>query len=109
MQDANRLHAIVSHAGNSHWIEPGAILTIGRHLENDIVIASSSVSRYHARIQWLPGLPEPGVVDLDSQNGTFVGPVEVGRRLTSLGDGGAAVGRDAGAGGVPARGRVARG
>jgi transcriptional regulator with XRE-family HTH domain len=45
--------------------------TIGRGADNDIVLGSDHVSRYHARVSW-DGW-QYAVEDLGSKNGTFVG------------------------------------
>jgi pSer/pThr/pTyr-binding forkhead associated (FHA) protein len=58
---------------------PGETISIGRHLENDLVIHSPSVSRFHASIRWLQERLLPEVLDHGSQNGTVVDGVEVGR------------------------------
>ena len=55
--------------------------TIGRGADNDVVIASDHVSRYHARVSW--DGRQYLVEDLGSKNGTFVGgePVTAPRPL----------------------------
>jgi phosphatidylserine/phosphatidylglycerophosphate/cardiolipin synthase-like enzyme len=59
--------------------------TIGRSSQNDIVIAHPSVSRMHAKVV-LNG-EKPVLVDLDSQNGTFLNGAQVkGRADLSAGD-----------------------
>lgn len=52
------------------------VTTIGRALDNDVVLTDSRVSRYHAQIEVVNG--EYRVRDLASTNGTFVR----GRRVT---------------------------
>ena len=47
-----------------------AVITIGRHADNDIVLPAEGVSRYHARLQATALGWE--VVDLDAANGTFL-------------------------------------
>jgi small nuclear ribonucleoprotein (snRNP)-like protein len=44
--------------------------TIGRALDNDVVLESSEVSRYHARLEYTDG--QMRLVDLNSTNGTRV-------------------------------------
>jgi pSer/pThr/pTyr-binding forkhead associated (FHA) protein len=56
--------------GRRYELRPGTPTTLGRAIDNDIVIADASVSRRHASI-----VPQNGgfeVRDLASQNGTFV-------------------------------------
>jgi len=63
---------------------PNGALRIGRALNNDLVIADSRVSRYHAQI-----VREPGgavVRDLGSTNGTAVGGRVVGEDRLADGD-----------------------
>ena len=52
-------------------------LTIGRALDNDIVLNNAIVSRRHARVE-LRG-NEPWVVDADSRNGVFLNRLRVSR------------------------------
>ena len=61
----------------------GDITSLGRALDNDVVIADSRVSRYHAQIRRLDG--GFAIHDLGSTNGTAV----AGKRVTELrlGDG----------------------
>ncbi len=57
--------------GQSFKLEPGKEYLVGRHSENDIVIADKNISRNHFKIQ----VKGDGyfITDLDSKNGTFVG------------------------------------
>ena len=51
-------------------LRPGAPTSLGRAIDNDIVVADASVSRHHATI-----VPQNGgfaLRDLSSQNGTFI-------------------------------------
>ncbi|MGC9335648.1 MAG: FHA domain-containing protein [Anaerolineae bacterium] len=58
------------------WSLEGAIITIGRWEDNDVVVDDRWVSRHHAQIQ---RMGEQYVIkDLDSKNGTFVN----GRRIS---------------------------
>lgn len=59
--------------GQRRTLGPGQRITIGRHASNDLALDDRSVSRFHARLDWLLGAPTPVVVDLGSLNGTFVG------------------------------------
>ena len=56
-------------------------LRIGRAPDNDVVLASPGVSRYHAQIDYATGTP--CISDVGSLNGTFVNgqPVRQGRHL----------------------------
>lgn len=67
--------SLVDANGRRYLLRPGATTTLGRAVDNDIVIADASVSRHHATIAARDGGFE--LNDLGSQNGTFVG----GRRL----------------------------
>ena len=51
------------------------VTTIGRALENDIVLEAIDVSRRHARIEYADG--RFTIIDLGSTNGTFVNGVRV--------------------------------
>lgn len=53
-------------------IGEGATARLGRHTDNDWTVPHDSVSRIHARISWRAGEARPVLVDLDSQNGTWV-------------------------------------
>jgi pSer/pThr/pTyr-binding forkhead associated (FHA) protein len=67
---------LVNAGGEQFPLRGGAATSIGRALDNDIVVADASVSRHHASIECRNG----GFVlrDLASQNGTWLG----GRRVT---------------------------
>jgi pSer/pThr/pTyr-binding forkhead associated (FHA) protein len=61
---------LVDANGRRHELRPQAPTTLGRAIDNDIVVADASVSRRHATI-----VPQDGgfaLRDLASQNGTFV-------------------------------------
>jgi len=58
--------------GIVYRVVPGQKARVGRHASNDWVVADSSISRYHVRIEWGKDDPWPRVLDLDSANGTFV-------------------------------------
>lgn len=60
------------------------VMTIGRSLDNDIVVQEPEVSRYHARIEYVDGHFE--IVDLDSTNGTSVNGARVSRKRLREGD-----------------------
>lgn len=57
----------------------GERIRIGRHPENDLVLEDSSVSRFHARVEWARRPGPPVVADLGSSNGTFVDGVRRAR------------------------------
>ncbi len=60
------------------------VLSIGRQLDNDIVLNHAIVSRHHARIE-LRGR-EPWIRDLDSRNGIFVNRLRVREERLRDGD-----------------------
>ncbi len=60
------------------------VATMGRGLDNDVVVEDARVSRHHARLQRGPQGWE--IADLASTNGTFVNGRPVKRRLVQHGD-----------------------
>jgi pSer/pThr/pTyr-binding forkhead associated (FHA) protein len=61
---------LVDANGSRHELRPRAPTSLGRAIDNDIVVADASVSRHHATI-----MPQNGgfaLRDLSSQNGTFI-------------------------------------
>src|SRR5579863_2734241 len=62
----------------------GEAITIGRHPENDVVLDSHKASRRHARIE--RSRDQFAIVDLNSDNGTWVGSERVTRRTLTDGD-----------------------
>jgi pSer/pThr/pTyr-binding forkhead associated (FHA) protein len=61
---------IVDANGRRYELRPQAATTLGRAVDNDVVVADASVSRHHASI-----MPQDGgfaLRDLSSQNGTYV-------------------------------------
>jgi Nif-specific regulatory protein len=60
------------------------LISIGRHSENTLCLADPAVSRRHCRIDKQDGNYE--IVDLASQNGTFLNGIPVSRRVLSDGD-----------------------
>ncbi|HTQ24442.1 MAG TPA: FHA domain-containing protein [Candidatus Binataceae bacterium] len=61
---------LVDSNGGRHELRPGGQTTLGRAVDNDIVVSDASVSRHHATV-----VPQDGgfaLRDLSSQNGTFV-------------------------------------
>jgi hypothetical protein len=53
-------------------------VTVGRIDTNDIVIDDSSISRFHAYFQKDPRSSAWQLVDAESKNGTWVGPLKLG-------------------------------
>ncbi|MEZ4523059.1 MAG: DUF3662 and FHA domain-containing protein [Thermomicrobiales bacterium] len=60
------------------------LLTIGRALDNDIVVDSAEVSRHHARIEY--HAPDFLLLDLGSTNGTTVNGSQIQQHELSFGD-----------------------
>ena len=60
------------------------VTTIGRNLNNDLVIRNPQVSRKHAEIRYKDG--EFAIVDLDSTAGTFVNNIKVEESKIYSGD-----------------------
>lgn len=60
------------------------VITMGRGLDNDVVVEDRRVSRHHARLQRSPRGWE--VADLSSTNGTFVNGRPVKQRMVDHGD-----------------------
>ena len=75
----------VDASGRRYELRPQAPTTLGRAVDNDIVVADASVSRRHATI-----VPQNGgfaLRDLASQNGTFVRGQRIdGSRQLASGD-----------------------
>jgi pSer/pThr/pTyr-binding forkhead associated (FHA) protein len=81
-----RTPRLAVHTPGHTWEAPLAKETcsIGRHPDNDIVLHSPKVSRHHAIVERRGD--EFLVRDLDSDNGTFVGPHRVESRLLAEDD-----------------------
>ncbi|MBW1996851.1 MAG: FHA domain-containing protein, partial [Deltaproteobacteria bacterium] len=62
----------------------GESITIGRHVDNDIVIDNLAVSSYHAKIDKVG--PNYILTDLQSTNGTFVNEERISSHRLSHGD-----------------------
>lgn len=60
------------------------LLHIGRHRNNDIIIDDMVVSRHHAQIRWRKG--EHILIDLNSQNGSYVNGQTVSEKSLKSGD-----------------------
>jgi hypothetical protein len=61
-----------------------AVTTIGRGLDNDLVLESTDVSRHHARVEWADG--EYHLVDLGSTNGSRINGRQIERAPLHDGD-----------------------
>jgi pSer/pThr/pTyr-binding forkhead associated (FHA) protein len=75
---------LVDASGQRYVLKRDASTTLGRALDNDIVVNHSSVSRHHAAIESQHGSTK--VRDLQSQNGTFVSDRRVTEAYLSDGD-----------------------
>jgi pSer/pThr/pTyr-binding forkhead associated (FHA) protein/S1-C subfamily serine protease len=64
--------------GSSRTVAPGAVLTIGREDDNDLVTAAGTVSRHHARVEHREG--RWYLQDLDTTSGTW----SEGRRVSEV-------------------------
>jgi pSer/pThr/pTyr-binding forkhead associated (FHA) protein len=82
--DAGSQPHLLDGDGRSYQVVPGATTTLGRGLDNDIVVAHASVSRHHANILNHDGVYQ--LVDLQSRNGTFVGGKRVAEAQIANGD-----------------------
>lgn len=71
-------------AGKRHLPINKAVLTIGRQLDNEIIIESSSVSRHHAQVKWRFG--QFILHDLSSRTGTRVNGQVVSDSILRPGD-----------------------
>ncbi|HEX75185.1 MAG TPA: FHA domain-containing protein [Dehalococcoidia bacterium] len=62
------------------------ITAIGRSADNQVVLSDELVSRHHAKLEWIQGVPQ--IIDLGSANGTLVNGNEIEPRVAfSLKDG----------------------
>ncbi|MBL4848692.1 MAG: FHA domain-containing protein [Planctomycetes bacterium] len=78
-------HFIVRCLGHrAQRLRPGQSIKIGRHESNDIVLASGTVSRFHATLVWNKGEDRPYVEDNESANGIEVdsNPIDCRSYLT---------------------------
>ena len=68
--------SLIDSFGTVHTLDPdGFVVRIGRATDNDITVASTRVSRYHAQLRWEAG--RWVAHDLQSTNGTFVDTAQV--------------------------------
>src|SRR5215831_13603783 len=70
-------------AGATCAPDDGAQLAIGTAADNVLVLADSTVSRYHLELRRTPDGVQ--VIDLGSRNGTWVGGVRVERAIVPAG------------------------
>ena len=75
---------LVDSEGHRLQLRPGAPTTIGRSLDNDLVVPHQSISRHHATIAMVNGAF--CLKDLGSQNGTYVGGQQVSEAPLKDGD-----------------------
>lgn len=64
--------------------DPNQDVVIGRDQDCDLFLYSTMLSRRHASVRWQHGVPV--LFDLDSLNGTFMGPDRIRRRRLQDGD-----------------------
>jgi hypothetical protein len=86
-ESAQDLHAVDCYLivnGKRHIPLDRPLLTIGRHMDNDIVVDASSVSRHHAQLRWRYG--RFVIYDLGSRGGTFVNGQAVSESVLYAGD-----------------------
>jgi hypothetical protein len=70
--------------GRRHVVLEKAVNTIGRSLDNDVVIEDQGVSRRHAQIRWRSGRFE--IFDLGSRAGTVLNRRRISRAELKSGD-----------------------
>ncbi len=70
--------------GKRHITLDKPIISIGRHMQNDIVLDEPSVSRQHAQIRWRFG--RFTINDLGSSSGTFVNRAQIQEIVLQTGD-----------------------
>jgi hypothetical protein len=83
IKPAGSVSFLISDEGTSFSVG-SKTTSIGRGEENDIVLADSSVSRKHARIEMTHGSAE--IIDENSANGVFVNGQKIARQSLSSGD-----------------------
>lgn len=72
------------HNGHRYTLPPGDVITLGRGLDNQIVLDDSRVSRTHAELHTRGG--EWHLRDLGSTNGTYVNGYGIRERALESGD-----------------------
>ncbi len=80
-----RIKWVTEKGTETYVLGPDAIVTLGREPGNDIIIPQGSISRTHARIEWIGN--SYVLNDLGSANGTFVNGQRLGRAPWILKDG----------------------
>lgn len=75
---------LIDASGQRFPVRANAATSLGRALDNDVVISHASVSRHHASIETANGSFQ--IRDLNSQNGTFVGDRRVTQTAIADGD-----------------------
>jgi pSer/pThr/pTyr-binding forkhead associated (FHA) protein len=70
--------------GQRHVELARPLITVGRQLDNDIVLDAPSVSRHHAQLRWRYG--RFVIYDLGSQQGTWVNGQMVTEHVLQAGD-----------------------
>lgn len=70
--------------GRQHISMRKAVIRIGRHLENDIVVDSPDVSRHHAQISWRNG--RTLLYDLSSRSGVQLNGQQIDEAMLQNGD-----------------------
>ena len=79
-----RQDAFLIVGGKQHISLDRPITTIGRQLDNDVVIEASEVSRIHAQIRWRYG--RFVIYDLDSSSGTYVNGLRIREHILESGN-----------------------
>ena len=80
----NKIDAFLILDGRRHVKLGQSIITIGRHLDSDIVLDNSSVSRQHAQIRWQ--YDRYILLDLGSKTGTLINNNLISQHLLKNGD-----------------------
>jgi hypothetical protein len=81
---ACRIKVLTGSQAGHVFIVGGRTATIGRALDNDLVILSTDISRHHARLEQVAGGHR--IVDLGSTNGTLVNGRRVNEQHLAPGD-----------------------
>lgn len=81
---ALRLHVLDGEGGTKDVVLNEPVSTIGRAMDNTVVLNSHDVSRYHARVELANG--QARIVDLGSTNGTSVNGAKIRSQLIHSGD-----------------------
>lgn len=84
LRDLKSLDAFLIIGGRQHISLDRPITTIGRQLDNDVVIEASEVSRIHAQIRWRYG--RFVIFDLDSSSGTYVNGLRIREHILESGN-----------------------